>query len=177
MSVLNKKVLDFAKRKIGSRVFAVIESSDGKQREKGLGECWDLAFEALRNAGAKTPHDFGKTYKWSNTIVSLNNAKPGDIIQYDAVSIKVTVVEDQGDQGSSSKWQTNEIGTPEHTAIIKEIGANGYVTVVEQNMNNRKTTRVNSYYLKNTSFTTGNTTTTVVLRGQFSIFRPEAKRQ
>jgi len=75
-------VLNYAQRNKGKRVFADVKGARG--------ECWDLAFMALKESGAKTPHDYGRNpYKWSDTKVSLNRAAPGDIIQYKNLRIEI----------------------------------------------------------------------------------------
>ncbi len=66
---LNKKVLDFAVAH--------------KKQQVGNGQCWTLAAEALKHAGAKPPHhyDFGKE-------IPPKDALPGDIIQFERAEFK-----------------------------------------------------------------------------------------
>ena len=69
---IQKKIVAFATRNIGSKV--------------GEGECYDLANEALKEAGAKRAKDFGKItktadYVWGD-LVATAMVQPGDILQF-----------------------------------------------------------------------------------------------
>ena len=52
---------------IGEEVFRF--ASSRLRKKVGRGECWDLPFQALKAAGAKTPHDLGNDlYVWGTEI-------------------------------------------------------------------------------------------------------------
>lgn len=171
MSILNQKVVDFARSKVGQRIFA--------EAPNALGECWDLAFQALKESGAKTPHDFGNVYVWSSNKVSIGQVRAGDIIQYRMLKIEVVSVEAISDsEGTTTitKTQTFEIGLPNHTAVVKACNANGVIEVFEQNMNGKKETAINTYYLVPGEYTIGNSKVKVKKKsGTMTIYRPEPK--
>lgn len=176
MGITNHKVVNYARSQVGKRVFA--------EAEGALGECWDLAFQALKEAGAKTPHDFGRvnTYKWSSRTISLSQAEPGDIIQYKNLKIEVVKVTvrtlPDGSTETLTETSTFEIGLPRHTAIIKAIKPNGVVEVYEQNIGGVKHTAVNEYHLKPGTYEDGATTITVTKKkGSYKIYRPEPKEE
>lgn len=173
MSVLNSQVLDYAVGQIGRRVYASPAGSKG--------ECWDLAFQALSESGAKTPHDYGDTYRWSNQTVELRQALPGDIIQYQRFQITVVTEKKWTDSDENEVTETTEevytIGQPRHTAIIRSVSADGKVEVVEQNMGGRSETHANVYYLKAGLIKKGNATIKVSVKGSYLIYRPESKRK
>jgi hypothetical protein len=103
----------------------------------GSGECWALAHEALKDAGAQSSTTTRKNddYVWG-TLVSVQMVIPGDILQfrnYAAITmIKTDVTFDDG----SGYEDTNEstLQRPHHTAIVAENkGATGLL-VLEQNV-------------------------------------------
>jgi hypothetical protein len=107
-------------------------------RDSNAAECWDLAEEALRFAGAKTSKEvMGKNfksnsnYKWGESIKTFGQLKPGDIIQFNKYHYHGAGSKDEReyqDRGSTSQ--------PRHTAIVKEVigGPNNAVEVYEQNV-------------------------------------------
>lgn len=166
MSVTNQNIINYVKSQVGKRVFAELPNA--------LGECWDLAFQALKEAKAKTPHDFGagNMYKWSSKTVTLDQAQPGDIIQYQNLKMEVTTFLADG----GFTINTFSIGLPRHTAIIKAVGANGKVEVYEQNMDGVKHTACNEYYLVPGTYDSGTTKITVKKKGgSYTVYRPEPK--
>jgi hypothetical protein len=98
--VLNRRVLQFALSQLGKQV--------------GNGECWTLADQAIKRAGARPTvvFNFGRQ-------ILLADIKPGDILQFKSV-----------------KFQTGNFtylfGTPDHTAIV--LGVQGTkVSILHQN--------------------------------------------
>lgn len=103
--ILNTRILEFAISNLGKQV--------------GNGECWTLAAEALKYAGAKPPnmYDFG-------TDVPLDKLLPGDILHFEnAVFITPT------------SWTM--MGNPDHVAIVGEISGN-VLKIYHQNVNGDK---------------------------------------
>jgi hypothetical protein len=103
---LNAAVLAFAESKIGEKV--------------GNGQCWTLAAEALKSAGAKhaNGYTFGKKLDKDAEIL------PGDIFQFTSAKFS-------GIKGNY-KW-TVTLGEPHHTAVVgKVIGKTKY-EILEQN--------------------------------------------
>ncbi len=172
MSTLNETIRIYVRSQIGRRVFAQVSNARG--------ECWDLAFEALRLSGAKTTHDTGNLYRWSNTSVPLDRAMPGDILQYSNLSVEVvsitTTTEEDGSTSTETYTETFRIGLPNHTAIVDAVGTNGRFTVIEQNMNGRRDTQRNTYRLKAGTYQEGRTAVTVTIRGgSITTWRPESR--
>ena len=107
-------------------------------KDSKASECWDLAEEALRFAGAKTSKEFmGKkfksnsNYQWGESINSFSQLKPGDIIQFYKYHYHGAGSKDEReyqDRGSTSQ--------PRHTAIVKDVigGENDCLEVYEQNV-------------------------------------------
>ncbi|GAB4021218.1 hypothetical protein [Spirosoma koreense] len=137
------------------------------------GECWDLAEEALKAAGARTSNDIMGSrnvtatadYRWG-TAIQIMDVEPGDIIQFRNYIAKVT-----GDDGS---WQTEK--RPHHTAIVAGvypvIGAK-VVLVYEQNVNGSRDVQLNTLYLS--SGTGLNWGESVSITGKVWAYRPIKK--
>ncbi len=105
----NGAILDYAASQLGKHV--------------GNGECWTLAEQAIDAAGAHFPiaYIFGSKIGFGEVgdHAVLQQALPGDIIQFDAARYEF-------DGGSS------QAGSPVHTAIIKEVKGEEF-EVYEQN--------------------------------------------
>jgi hypothetical protein len=102
---LNKRIVDFAQSKLHQKV--------------GMGECWDLAAEALEAAGAKWNHE----YKFGRLIdISKECIYVGDIIQFEKVKI---------DYKENNTHYRESL--PHHTAIVYEIEEQDEFTLIEQN--------------------------------------------
>lgn len=115
---LNQKVLEFARAKLRQQV--------------GTGECWDLAEEAVTQAGGESSKTLtgvkGKAfesadYKWG-TEVKLDTAQPGDILQFKGHEFDETM------QDGSGQSQTRG----HHTAIVEKNLGNGRLIVLEQHV-------------------------------------------
>src|SRR5262245_29586607 len=90
----------------------------------GAGECWDLAEQALKNAGTKTSTDLGDIgpdddYIWGDTI-DIKNVESGDILQIrdheQTITTELTYTFKDGTEGEESSYET--LGRPHHTSII-----------------------------------------------------------
>lgn len=106
---LNAGVLGFAQQNFGRTV--------------GNGECWTLANEALKAAGARPA--VGYTF---GAGINRRDVTPGDILQFTSVRIE------KGNQF----WN---LGTPQHTAIVEAVEGT-VVTVLHQNFGTRTVTRL-----------------------------------
>ena len=97
---LNLRVLQFAISQMGKQV--------------GNGECWTLADQALRAAGAQPAR--GYTF---GTRIPLNTIGPGDILQFTSVRIDV-----------GNMYFI--FGLPNHTAVVHSVDGNS-VRILHQN--------------------------------------------
>lgn len=103
-SPLAKDIVRFASSMIGKKV--------------GNGQCWTLAAEALKAAGAEPP----KGYTFGDEI-PLEDLQPGDILQF-----KTARFEEPG------YWAV--MGTPDHTAVVYSIGDRTFM--LHQNVGGKK---------------------------------------
>lgn len=119
---INQKVVAFAHGKLKKRV--------------GRGECWDLADQALRHAGARSSTTTGANddYQWGSEI-SVIAAMPGDVLQFrDYVVTTTTVTKSMWTNGSVSTATEEVVAKrPHHTAIVVAV-APGVLTVFEQHV-------------------------------------------
>lgn len=163
MAEITAAVLRYAKQNLGRRI--------------GRGECWDLADKALEESGGKCSHDYGKVtpnanYVWG-TLVSLANAKSGDIIQYRNFTWTRRVTQKDG------SWEESSGEYPHHTAILngKKGNSPSCWHVYEQNWPaNVKKVQLNTVFLKAGTFRmTNQASVTIKLTGRFWIYRPQSK--
>ena len=68
---------------LGQRIVSFVQEQEGKK--VGRGECWDLASEALNNAGATWDggYAFGDLVDWRKDEI-----RPGDIVQFENVEVE-----------------------------------------------------------------------------------------
>lgn len=94
-------------------------------------ECFDLLDKALRETGHKSAADFGTVTPTANYIwgtpVTIGALAPGDLIQFLAYRINVSVAWEDG-----ATWTGNET-RPHHSAIVDSVGAGGEIVILEQN--------------------------------------------
>jgi hypothetical protein len=143
----------------------------------GDGECFTLADRALRAAGAKSAADFGEVthdgdYIWG-TAVGRTDLQPGDIIQLRNYRCEIESTTEHADGSDDIVTQTEE--RPHHTAIVESIGANGIVTVLEQNYPEGAPVTRNRLHLTTTTYSSGSTTTRAEVGGTFWFYRPQAR--
>jgi hypothetical protein len=160
------KIVQFAQSRVGQKV--------------GDGECFALADEALRGAGASSAADFGHVapdadYKWSSQQVSPSDAKPGDIIQFRNFKITTKTVGSDGSGGDS--WEER----PHHTAVVVSNDGSGNLTILEQNVSiggtpgqAEKSVRQNQIATASGSRRVGTDTVTVTISGRMVVYRPVA---
>jgi hypothetical protein len=152
----------------------VVTFAEGKSSQRvGDGECFALADQALKNAGAKSAADFGTItdeadYKWG-TQVSLADVKPGDIVQFR--DYEFTRREEKED----GAWKERTEKRPHHIAIVKSVDGNGLLTVIEQNSPKRSAVRKIQLGFASTSFTSDKTTITLSPSGSVWFYRPQSK--
>lgn len=139
----------------------------------GKGECFELVDAAFKKAGAKSAADYGEVkpdiwYTWGSEV-SLADVKPGDAIQFEDFAAEV---ETDTPKDTSSKIHER----PHHSAIVKSVGADGKITVWEQNAP-KKGAPVSEYllYFKDTSWKEGDNTITVKVTGKFKFYRPQKR--
>ena len=177
----NQTVLAYARQRVG--------------RQVGSGECFDLADEALRNAGASSASDYGPItptadYVWGRRV-SRQEAQPGDIIQFRNYSMLIEtetrVRVDTGGGGFEESFETvtETQSRGHHTAVVEAIEPSGRLNVLEQNVGtgaDRRRVQSNELFFvtrTNPPQTTreGNVTTTVrrtvTVRGQAWFYRPQ----
>ena len=180
---INPDVVSFAAAKTGQQV--------------GSGECFDLADQALRAAGARSAADFGTITPTANYVwgasVTRSQAIAGDIVQFSNYRVTVTTVTvtrttyPNGGFDEQQQTQTESQSRPHHTAIIESVGLNGQMTVLEQNVGTGSTARQgqrNDLYFVTRSDTpqitrNGNQTTTVTrsyaVQGTVWFYHPQAR--
>lgn len=159
---LADRIVSWVRRQRGDRV--------------GDGECFTLADRALRNAGAHGASHYGEVhpdadYVWGSPV-SLADLRPGDVIQFRNYSYeRVTVTETPSETRTEEEVQER----PHHTAIVERIGANGAVTVLEQNSPERSPVVRTELYFRSGTIASGSQTTTITVRGTFWFYRPQAR--
>jgi hypothetical protein len=115
----------------------------------GDGECFTLADQALKDAGAKSAADYGKVtadadYVWG-TETSKALVQAGDIVQFRNYKFEITTktkttktykghpkYKDQSTDGE--EWQTQSQERPHHTAIVSSKDSASQWTILEQNI-------------------------------------------
>jgi hypothetical protein len=143
----------------------------------GDGQCFTLADDALKKAGAKSAADFGKVtddadYVWG-TAVKLSDVKPGDLIQFRNYSYERKIRTDNPD-GSWSESEDKK-GRPHHTAIVEQVNGDGSLVVLEQNAPKGDPVARNTLYFKSGTAESGNTKTTIKVQGTVRFYRPQAR--
>ena len=112
-------------------------------QQVGSGECFDLADQALRSAGAKSAADYGEIiadadYQWGSSV-QLVSVVPGDILQFRdfEVTRDVTVTTRKtlrdGSTDETTQTSTTVYGRPHHTAIVSAKLSGGKLRILEQN--------------------------------------------
>jgi hypothetical protein len=103
-SQIAKDILRFATSSIGKQV--------------GNGQCWTLAADAMRAAGAEPPK--GYTF---GTEIPLQSIQPGDILQFTTARFD-----------EPGYWAI--MGTPNHTAVVYSLGDRTFI--LHQNVGGKK---------------------------------------
>lgn len=167
MSV-NAQVVSFAQSRMGNRV--------GRR-----GECWDLAEEALRSAGARSSRDLGPVrpdsdYVWG-TLIPLSSLQAGDIVQFRNYNLTIRTTTTTSSGGGS--WNEQTQSRPHHTAIVAAIGSNGAIEVYEQNVGRRRVVMRNTLYFQSSRSERREggavIVTQVTVSGTLWYYRPQAR--
>ena len=142
----------------------------------GNGECFTLADDALKKAGAKSAADFGTVtenadYVWGTPV--KGDVKPGDLIQFRNYQYVRTIRTTNSD-GSWSEKDEKE-GRPHHTAIVEQVNGDGSIVVLEQNARKGDPVARNTLFFKSGTTESDNTKTTVKVTGTFRFYRPQAR--
>lgn len=128
-----------------AKVVEWVNKQEKQSKSVGAGECWDLAEQALKEAGAKTSRDLtpdlneNSDYIWGRQV-RTSDVKPGDIIQFRNYHwTRKTRTDIEGSDGSSS-WseKSQSQDRPHHTAVVVAVNGDGSVKVVEQNVEGRR---------------------------------------
>ena len=124
----------------------------------GKGECWDLAEQALKQAGAQTSNDLGPVekdtdYIWGEPINDVKDVGPGDILQFRDYVVTTTIKTEYSFSDGSGLVETTE-DTAErghHTAIVNgKLDGDGAVKTLEQHVRPRgKVVQNKKLYMRN----------------------------
>ena len=156
---LNQEVLSYSKSKKGLKV--------------GRGECWDLAQQALTYAGARNSTDYrsqtrNENYIWGEQV-SLNQAKPGDVIQYR--NFEGTMRKTQ----ANGSWRELRFEASHHTAILAKPLAHGAWEVFHQNNQGQQFVTRDTIFLQDSEYTEGDETVKISVGGKYWIYRPQKR--
>lgn len=158
-----------------ARSAAVLKYAQDKVgQQDGNGECYTLADNALRAAGAKSAPDYGKItptadYKWGKSV-PLDGSKPGDILQFKDYKNTTKTTQEDG------SWQTETQTRPHHTAVVVDNDGKGNITVLEQNVPHGGETKTTVLHFGNgTTKGEDGSTTTSKTTGSVKAYHPEAQ--
>lgn len=157
------RIVGFSRQRRGERV--------------GNGQCFALADQALRNAGARSAAEYGEVtpgadYVWG-APVSLSELRPGDVIQLRDYRYDRTIETKNADGSGSSTTDFRE--HPHHTAIVERIDGTGAVTVLDQNAPDGAPVSRSQLFFSNGTTTSGEKTTTISVRGTWWFYRPQPR--
>lgn len=121
------------------KVIVWINSNLGKKVKTG--ECWDLAEEALKQAGAHTSSDLGPVtddadYVWGDKI-EIKDVQAGDILQIrDHSATTRTDIDVTFQDGSGyTEWKEETAARGHHTAVANgPVEADGKLKTFEQHV-------------------------------------------
>jgi hypothetical protein len=106
----------------------------------GDGECFALADQALRHAGARSASYYGEItddgdYVWGDPV-ELKEVVPGDILQFRDFDIDTITETKRKLQGGGEEDRTNETIAKRghHTAIVEYNLHNGRLVILEQHV-------------------------------------------
>ncbi len=148
---------------------------DGKKI--GDGQCFAFADTALTTSGARSASDYGTItdnadYVWG-TSISRTDLQAGDIIQFRSYRYDREIKTEHAD--GSWHTDTDRQERPHHTAIVDSVLADGEVVVLEQNAPVGSTVHRTHLFLADSTTKSGDTTTTVQVKGKLWFYRPQAK--
>lgn len=185
---VNQKIILWTKGKLGAKV--------------GRGQCWDLAEQALKQAGAQTSNDLGPVdentdYIWGDSIEKEQGIERGDILQIRDHVTKTTTEVVYRFADETKVWETREriAKRGHHTAIVRsKPDVNGMMKTYEQHVNGRDVVQKMGLYLRSVSPTVTHsvgvyphprtkkkervnitTTITIEVTGKIWPYRPKSK--
>ncbi|MEZ4789179.1 MAG: CHAP domain-containing protein [Flavobacteriales bacterium] len=102
---------------LNARIVAFALEQEGRKVDRG--ECWDLAAQALNQAGATWDglYGFGRAYDRRKDAIL-----PGDIMQFEGVTME-----------TRTKGGMERFSFGKHTAIVVAVRGPGKVTIAHQN--------------------------------------------
>ncbi len=140
------------------------------------GQCFALADQALRDAGARSAADYGEIlpdgdYIWG-AEVSLANLRPGDIVQFRDYRCTVTTVTE-----SDTATNIDEVVQERlhHTAIVERVGPDGAVMVLEQNSPSGAPVVRTPLFFRSGRTEGRGRTATVAVSGTLWFYRPQPR--
>ncbi len=158
-----QQIMNFANQRMGT--------------SHGDGQCFTLADDALKNAGAKSAADFGKVTKDADYVwgaaVKRTDVKPGDVVQLRSYRFD-RKVETNNPDGSGSETEDFQ-ERPHHTAIVEQVNSDGSMTVLEQNAPEGSPVVRNKLFFSGGTSESGNTKTTIKVKGTIRFYRPQAR--
>lgn len=120
---INQNVIAWARGRMGQQV--------------GHGECWDLADQALRKAGAHSSNstEADADYEWGAEI-RVSDATPGDVLQFRDYTVTTTTTISKKFTDGAEQIDTEEqtLERPHHTALVDSNPGNGWISILEQNV-------------------------------------------
>lgn len=127
---INQKVVTWTQGQLGKQI--------------GKGECWDLAEQALKQAGAQTSNDLGPVdqdsdYIWGDSV-AIKDVIPGDILQFRDHEVTTTTETEYtfADGSSETVSETTTAERPHHTAIVNsKLDSDGTVKTLDQHVKPR----------------------------------------
>jgi|GEM_PF-1476794 len=122
---LNSLILTYAEKQRGTKV--------------GNGQCWTLAAEALKVAGAQPP----KEYTFGHRLAKDEPVLPGDVMQFESVRL-------EGRRGNTHWWMN--LGNPHHTAIVRRVLGPTEFEILGQNPNPVESLTINFRDLKSGTY-------------------------
>jgi len=149
-------------------VLAFAQASFGQKI--GTGQCAELADHALTANGANTFSTYaagtnGDDYIWG-TRVALQDARPGDVIQFRDYSVTVTASTGTDETSTDREWV-------HHTAVVEQnVGI--ALLILEQNVDASQTVKRGRVAIKPTIEFDGRVTTSTSIEGQLTAYRPTA---
>ncbi|MGO9114692.1 MAG: hypothetical protein ACLP9L_36205 [Thermoguttaceae bacterium] len=133
--LVNQRIVEYAVKQMGQQV--------------GNGECWTLADEALKAAGARHPG----TFVWGRPLMPGEEVCPGDVIQFTSVKLE-------------KRGSTQFLGMPNHTAIVGRVMSPGVYVILQQNTGGKAGKTVSDSEIDLSTKT----------EGKIEIYRPIPKR-
>lgn len=162
-ATLAEQILAYARRNRGQRV--------------GNGECFTFADTALRTSGAKSAADYGDVspsadYVWG-LGVTLASLEPGDVVQFRDYRYDREVEISHPDGSVETQEDFEE--RPHHTAVVESVGANGAVTILEQNSPVGSAVRRTTLFFSNRDDSSGGRKTKIRVSGTIWFYRPQPR--